>query len=110
MTRTLLAPPLVSSVDVNGENFQKNRDDMLEQLAEIDELLDAADMGGGERSRARLRSRGKMPIRERIAHVLDPDTPFLDSWAGCVLTLASYIPLPLFFSNKRDRCGPTTCL
>lgn len=75
---TLLAPPLTSSVDVGGESFQKNRADMLEQLAEIDDLLDAADMGGGERSRARLRSRGKMPIRERIAHVLDPDTPFLE--------------------------------
>ena len=75
---TLLAPPLTSSIDTTGESFLKNRDDMLEQLAEIDELLDAADMGGGERSRARLRSRAKMPIRERIAHVLDPDTPFLE--------------------------------
>lgn len=75
---TLLAPPLTSSVDVTSESFQKNRDDMLEQLAEIDELLDAADLGGGERSRARLRSRDKMPIRERVAHVLDPDTPFLE--------------------------------
>ena len=27
---------------------------------------------------ARLRSRGKMPIRERIANVLDPDSPFLE--------------------------------
>src|SRR3546814_3016255 len=25
-----------------------------------------------------MRSRGKMPIRERIANVLDPDTPFLE--------------------------------
>ena len=41
---TLLAPPLTSSVDVDGESFQKNRADMLDQLAEIEELLDAADL------------------------------------------------------------------
>ncbi len=51
---------------------------MLEQLATIDELLDAAELGGGERALTRLRSRDKMPIRERIHHVLDPDTPFLE--------------------------------
>lgn len=78
MRQGLLAPPLVSGLDANSESFLKNRADMLEQLAEIDELLDQADMGGGQRARDRLRSRGKMPIRERIAHVLDPDTPFLE--------------------------------
>ncbi|MEM9036063.1 MAG: carboxyl transferase domain-containing protein, partial [Actinomycetota bacterium] len=78
MSRTVLSPPLPTSVDPASETFQTNRADMLEQLAEIDELLDQADLGGGERARARLRSRDKLPIRERIAHVLDPDTPFLE--------------------------------
>ncbi len=78
MQQGLLAPPLVSTIDATGESFLKNRADMLEQLAEIDDLLDQADMGGGQRARDRLRSRDKMPIRERIAHVLDPDTPFLE--------------------------------
>ena len=32
--------------------------------------------GGGEEAVSRLRARGKMPIRERIAHVLDRDSPF----------------------------------
>jgi acetyl-CoA carboxylase carboxyltransferase component len=78
MRRGLLAPPIVSGVDSGSERFEKNQADMLEQLAVIDELLDQADLGGGERARARLRSRGKMPIRERIAQLLDPDTPFLE--------------------------------
>lgn len=78
MTQTLLAAPLESSVDVGSEAFAKNRADMIEQLAEIEDLLAQADLGGGERARARLRSRDKMPVRERIAHVLDPDTPFLE--------------------------------
>jgi len=51
---------------------------MLEQLHVHDELLDKAAEGGGEKPMARHRSRGKLPIRERIANVIDPDTPFLE--------------------------------
>ena len=78
MKRTLLAPPLRSPVDTSNEAFQQNRTDMIEQLAVIDELLEEAEAGGGPRATERLRSRGKMAIRERIANVLDPDTPFLE--------------------------------
>ena len=85
MERTLLGPPLRSSVDPGSEAFQRNRDDMLEQLAVIDELLDQAEAGGGPASMERMRSRNKMPIRERIAMVLDPDSPFLE-----ISALAAY--------------------
>jgi acetyl-CoA carboxylase carboxyltransferase component len=78
MARTLLASPLTSPVDRGSPQFRKNRDDMLEQLAEIDELLDRAEAGGGPERMARLRSRGKLPIRERIAMAIDPDSPFLE--------------------------------
>ena len=78
MRRSLLAPPLRSTVDPGDEAFVTNRADMLEQIAEIDELLDQAEAGGGPERMDRLRSRGKLPIRERIANVLDPDSPFLE--------------------------------
>ena len=78
MERTLLAPPLRSHVDVSSEAYKQNRADMLEQLGVIDELLVEAEAGGGEASIARMRSRGKMPVRERVANVLDPDSPFLE--------------------------------
>jgi acetyl-CoA carboxylase carboxyltransferase component len=69
---------LRSTLDTGSEQFARNRDDMLEQLSEIDRLnLEAAE-GGGERSMARLRSRGKLPIRERISAVIDPDSPFYE--------------------------------
>jgi acetyl-CoA carboxylase carboxyltransferase component len=51
---------------------------MLEKLAEIDRLLDEAEAGGGPAAHERLRSRGKLPVRERIALALDPDSPFLE--------------------------------
>ena len=78
MTQVSLAPPLPSSLDTTAEQFLMNRADMIEQLDVIDGLLDEADAGGGEKSMERLRSRGKLPIRERIANVLDPDSPFLE--------------------------------
>ncbi|MGH1487778.1 MAG: acyl-CoA carboxylase subunit beta [Acidimicrobiales bacterium] len=78
MVRSLLAPPLQSSVDSGSPQFRQNRSDMLEQLEELDRLLDEAEAGGGPDRMDRLRSRGKMPIRERIANSLDPDTPFLE--------------------------------
>ncbi len=85
MERVLLAPALVSRLDTIGDAYRQNRADMLEQLSVIDELLDRADAGGGEKATARLRSRGKMPVRERIAAVLDPDSPFLE-----ISALAAY--------------------
>ncbi len=78
MKQVLLAPPLVSTLKVTAAEYQKNREDMLEQLAVIDDLLDQAESGGGEAAMERMRSRGKLPVRERIAAVLDPDSPFLE--------------------------------
>jgi acetyl-CoA carboxylase carboxyltransferase component len=78
MSRPLLAPPLPSTVDVTSEAFQQNRADVLEQLEVIDGLLDEAAAGGGPAAMERMRSRGKLPIRERIAAALDPDSPFLE--------------------------------
>lgn len=75
---SLLAPPIDSRLDSGSEMFVTNRDDMLEQIEVIEDLLADAYAGGGQRATERLRSRGKMPIRERIANVLDPDTPFLE--------------------------------
>ncbi len=78
MARPGLAPPLRSALDVGGETYGRNRADVLEQLSVIDGLLDEAEAGGGQASMERLRARGKLPIRERIANVLDPDSPFLE--------------------------------
>jgi len=77
-TRQLLAPPVSSALDPRSEDFQNNRSAMLARLAEIDELLDQAEAGGGPAHHERLAKRGKLPVRERIALALDPDSPFLE--------------------------------
>jgi acetyl-CoA carboxylase carboxyltransferase component len=65
-------------IDTNAEAFRANREAMLALLSEIDAQLKLARAGGGERSVARLRERGKLMVRERIELLLDPDSPFLE--------------------------------
>ena len=78
MQPALLAPPVRSNLDTRTEEFAENQRVMLERLAEIDGLLDEAEAGGGPEAHARLLKRGKLPVRERIALALDPDSPFLE--------------------------------
>jgi len=78
MPDALLAPPLRSHLDPRTPEFEENRAAMLERLAQIDALLDEAAAGGGPEAHARLAKRGKLPVRERIALALDPDSPFLE--------------------------------
>ena len=70
-------PVLESRLDTRSAVFQKNMAEMAGMLNTIDGLLEKAAVGD-EKAVARLRSREKMPIRERIAHVLDRDSPFLE--------------------------------
>ena len=69
---------LESRLDVRSDAYRENRARMLEALAQLDELYAEAAQGGGEEAMARLRSRDKMPLRERISLVLDRDSPFLE--------------------------------
>ena len=72
------ASVLPTAVDTRDEGFRANSGQMLGLLAEIDRLLQQASLGGGQRAAERHRVRGKMAVRERIALLLDPDSPFLE--------------------------------
>ena len=69
---------LPSRLDPKSDHFGQNRDAVLAQLEELEKLLAAARAGGGEKSVARHRKRGKLLVRERIELLLDRDTPFLE--------------------------------
>ena len=73
-----LAPVLKSNIDQNSSQFQENKEVMLNKLEFLDDLLDQVELGGGKHHHERLAKRGKMPVRERVMKVLDPDTPFLE--------------------------------
>ncbi|MDX2483099.1 MAG: carboxyl transferase domain-containing protein [Pseudodonghicola sp.] len=69
---------LTSKIIPSSEEFQANRAAHLEALERVREAALLAAEGGGEKSRARHVSRGKMLPRERVANLLDPGSPFLE--------------------------------
>ncbi|MDA9750748.1 acyl-CoA carboxylase subunit beta [Gammaproteobacteria bacterium] len=73
-----LAPKIKSNLDTNSEEFSQNKEMMLDKISFLDELLDKAKLGGGTHHHERLAKRGKMPVRQRVFNLLDPDTPFLE--------------------------------
>jgi acetyl-CoA carboxylase carboxyltransferase component len=70
--------PWRSRIDTQSEQFRAARTGMLGLLEVIEQQLTVARAGGGERSIARMRERGKLLIRERVELILDRDTPFLE--------------------------------
>jgi acetyl-CoA carboxylase carboxyltransferase component len=76
--RTVRRQVLRSKLDRAAPAFLANRESMLRQLAELEKLLAAARLGGGEKYINRHHQRGKLLARERIELLLDPDSPFLE--------------------------------
>jgi acetyl-CoA carboxylase carboxyltransferase component len=71
-------PVLTSHVEADSETFRANRAAQLAVLKQLDEQLELAIAGGGERYQQRHRDRGKLLARERIELLVDPDSPFLE--------------------------------
>lgn len=69
---------ILSKALTTSDEFTANRTAHLEALGIVAEAAAAAAEGGGERSRDRHVSRGKMLPRERMANLLDPGAPFLE--------------------------------
>jgi len=67
-----------STLDTRSESYRKNREDMTEMLEYMDELFEEVTEGGGEEAMERLRSRNKLPVRQRVSLVLDRDSPFME--------------------------------
>ena len=62
MKQRNIAQTIKSNINIKSEEYQKNKNDMLEKLNEIEDLLDLAELGGGMHHHERLASRGKMSI------------------------------------------------
>ncbi|PJG56442.1 methylcrotonoyl-CoA carboxylase [Bradyrhizobium forestalis] len=70
--------PLHSSIDASSSDFARNAEAMRGLVADLREKLSQVAGGGGEASRNRHTSRGKMLARERVDLLVDPGTSFLE--------------------------------
>src|SRR5436190_10870229 len=69
---------LPSHIDPSSDEFKRNRERMSALVAEMRERTAQVRLGGGEKYVQRHREQGKLPVRERIAQLLDPASPFLE--------------------------------
>jgi acetyl-CoA carboxylase carboxyltransferase component len=69
---------LESHIDKNTSTFKANRDRMVQLLAELRSRIAKAREGGGPKYVQRHREQGKLPVRERIDRLVDPEAPFLE--------------------------------
>jgi 3-methylcrotonyl-CoA carboxylase beta subunit len=70
--------PLHSSIDTSSSDFARNSEAMRGLVADLREKLSQVAGGGGEVSRNRHTSRGKMLARERVDLLIDPGTSFME--------------------------------
>ncbi len=67
-----------SHLDTKSDLFAANQDRTRALVAELRERIALVRQGGGARYVQRQRDQGKLPARERIERLLDPESPFLE--------------------------------
>ena len=71
-------PVIRSKLKTDSAEFRASADAMRARVAELEARLTEARAGGGAASRERHVARGKVLPRDRVAGLLDPNTPFLE--------------------------------
>ncbi len=66
-----------SKIEKDGQ-FEKNYQFFQEQLKELTEVGKQIEKGGGEKYQKKIKEQGKLPVRERIQKLIDPDSEFLE--------------------------------
>ncbi len=69
---------IISKINVRSPDFIENAAHMQVQVDDLKEKLEQVKLGGGERSRERHLSRGKLLPRDRVNALLDAGSPFLE--------------------------------
>jgi 3-methylcrotonyl-CoA carboxylase beta subunit len=69
---------LDTHVRPDSEEFRANEARMSALVDQLRARLAAAREGGGPKAHERHRTQGKLPVRERLARLLDPGSPFLE--------------------------------
>ena len=69
---------LSSQTRTDSKEFGANRDRMIALVEDLRARLARAREGGGAKYLERHRQLGKLPVRDRIAQLVDANTPFLE--------------------------------
>ena len=67
-----------SAINTRSADFQSNAATMRGLVDDLRAKAAEVSLGGGEAARAKHTARGKLLPRDRVGHLLDPGTPFLE--------------------------------
>lgn len=71
-------PIIQSKINTRAAEFSDNAQHMQAQVDDLKAKIAAISLGGGEKYRERHIARGKLLPRDRVLHLLDPGSPFLE--------------------------------
>jgi len=67
-----------SKLNTKSPEYQANYENSINVVATLKERMQSVKLGGPEKAREKHTARGKMLARDRIARLIDPNTPFLE--------------------------------
>ncbi|MCB1156988.1 MAG: methylcrotonoyl-CoA carboxylase [Leptospiraceae bacterium] len=67
-----------SKIDTDSQSYQENYTELSKKVQEIREFYEKIKEGGGQENVRLHKSRNKLTARERIRHLIDPGTAFLE--------------------------------
>ncbi|PSL24549.1 acyl-CoA carboxylase subunit beta [Chitinophaga ginsengisoli] len=65
-------------MDAQQLDMNRNEDAMRRSLSALKQRLSVVEQGGGKKNLEKVRQKGKLTPRERIAYLVDKDAPFLE--------------------------------
>lgn len=71
-------PAIKSTINTRNQAFQENSNAMQELVKDLKAKIEAISQGGNEKARKRHLDQGKLLPRDRINHLLDQGSPFLE--------------------------------
>lgn len=84
---------LISQLHPGGSEFKQNESAMLKLVNELQETIKKISLGGEESARQRHLKHGKLLPRERLTHLIDPGSAFLElSQMAALDVYEDYVP------------------
>jgi len=71
-------PRIISQINPNSSSFEANSEAMQSLVDDLKDKMQVISRGGGEERQKKHTDRGKLLPRDRITHLIDPSSPFLE--------------------------------
>jgi 3-methylcrotonyl-CoA carboxylase beta subunit len=86
-------PTIISKINSKSQEFSDNAEHMQQQVIDLRSKIAEIKLGGGEKANQRHTARGKLLPRDRINHLIDPGSPFLElSQLAALNVYSDYVP------------------